>query len=104
MTDTDPHTPRPWHAEEPDAKGHVIIADEQDVSVCRCYQQPHDTWTAAANAGLIVRAVNTQNLLAGALNKAQFALESVVHLTGDNDLLPYVKICKDAIAIAAAAD
>jgi hypothetical protein len=101
---TDDHTPRPWHPEEPDDKGHVIVADEQDISICRCYQQPHDTWTAAANAALIVRAVNTHELLLCALKKAQFALASVAYLTGNNDLLPYVKICKDAIAVAAAAD
>jgi hypothetical protein len=98
MTHTDQHTPRPWHAEEPEHSGHVVIADEQDVSICRCYQQPHDTWTASANAALIVRAVNTRELLIAALKKAQFALESVVYLTGNNDLLPYAKICKDAIA------
>jgi hypothetical protein len=104
MTQTPQHTPRPWHVEEPDEKGHVVIADEQDVSICRCYQQPHDTWTAAANAALIVGAVNTRELLLGALKKSQFALDSVVHLTGNKDLLPYIKICSDAIAAAEAAD
>jgi hypothetical protein len=104
MIHADQHTPLPWHAEDPDKDGHIIIADEQDVSVCRCYQQPHDPWTATANADLIVLAVNTCELLVAALKKSLFALESVVHLTGNNDLLPYVKICKDAIAAAQAAN
>src|ERR1700738_3805660 len=37
-----PHTPGPWHFEEPDEYGHLLVTDQQDVSICRCYQQPHD--------------------------------------------------------------
>jgi hypothetical protein len=33
--------------------GNVLVLDEQGVTICRCYQQPHDTWTARDNALLI---------------------------------------------------
>ena len=50
------HTPGPWSAEPTDTDGHVLVVDEQDVSVCRVYQQPHDTWQAADTAALIAAA------------------------------------------------
>jgi hypothetical protein len=46
------YTPGP-RTIEAETDGHVLVLDEQGVTICRCYQQPHDTWTARDNALLI---------------------------------------------------
>jgi len=53
------HTPTPWRvdADSPEDGGHVLIVDEQDVSIARVYQQPLDTWTAEATAERIISCV-----------------------------------------------
>jgi hypothetical protein len=46
------YTPGPRTIEE-ETDGNVLVLDEQGVTICRCYQQPHDTWKARDNALLI---------------------------------------------------
>lgn len=50
-------TPGPWTvSNEKEIGRHVCVVDEQDVTVCRVYQQPYDTWNAKDTARLISRA------------------------------------------------
>ena len=59
-------TPGPWWAQEdaptgwehgPGGRGaHYVVVDAQECVVARVYQQPHDTWSAKANARLIAAA------------------------------------------------
>lgn len=60
------HTPGPWAVERDDMTEwefgddgigyHYRVMDEGDCTVARCYQQPHDTWSAGDNARLIAAA------------------------------------------------
>lgn len=57
------HTPGPWDIEQDEPADwefgeahHYRVMDEGGCTVARCYQQPHDTWTAKANARLIAAA------------------------------------------------
>ena len=51
------HTPGPWIIEETsDHDADYRVMDEQEVTVCLCYQQPEDTWLANDNAHLIASA------------------------------------------------
>jgi hypothetical protein len=105
MTRTAQHTIAPWH------KQPFASAADQRITAYRIVYGPASTPLAIvdglgnsalhneANADLIIAAPQ----LLQAAKRALFALESVVHLTGNNDLLPYVKICKHAIAAAQAA-
>jgi hypothetical protein len=49
------YTPGP-RTIEAETDGNVLVIDEQGVTICRCYQQPHDTWSARDNALLIAAA------------------------------------------------
>jgi hypothetical protein len=50
-------TPGPWVVEQDeDDAPHVLVVDEQGVTVARCYQQAYDTWQAKDNAHLIAAA------------------------------------------------
>jgi hypothetical protein len=106
MTRTAQRTSAPWF------KQPFTSASDQRITAYRIVYGPASTPLATvdglgnsalqneANADLIIAAP----LLLHAAKRALFALESVVHLTGNDDLLPYVKICKDAIATAKATD
>jgi len=84
--DTPAHTPLPWHIEE----GHIQrdsngirywqITDGQDAIACNqfCYAG-YDPEVNAANAALIVRAVNSHEALIAALESALEIAESWTH-------------------------
>lgn len=68
------HTPGPWHEEDAEGTGNIVIADEQGVTVATCWQQPLDPpqWVGA-NARLIAAAP----ALLEALERAFDILEGV---------------------------
>ena len=71
------HIPGPWSVdEEREEGGHYRVVDEQDVTVCRVYQQPFDTW----------QALDTAQLIAAAPNMLQAMRLAVAMLQGDNDI------------------
>lgn len=89
------YTPGPWTAEEKDKDGHVVVADVQGVSICRCYQQPYDTW----------RAIDTANLIAAAPDMLE-ALQGLLEYTGGSDS-PFdhpIQVARRAVAKAAGHD
>jgi hypothetical protein len=74
-------TPERWSIYE-ESSGHAMVVDCQDVSVCRVYQQPDDTWRALDTARLISRVKN--NL--PALLEAAEALEAIrARINGEFD-------------------
>ena len=91
------HTPGPWEDNDAGLVYGAVTGDEDEAPfVCDVCNEPGSgeyTEQEQANARLIAAA---PKLLEG-LKKAHFALESVAYLTGNNDLLPYIRICKDAI-------
>lgn len=56
-------TPERWEYHH-ESSGHAVVVDCQDVTICRVYQQPHDTWLALDNAIFIATAHNVLPKLA----------------------------------------
>jgi len=98
MTQTAQHTPEPWRIEE-EAEGSVLVTDEQGVSICRCYQQPHDTWRALDNALLIAAAPKRLAALLQAIVALNTAPRFRVPGLGDKmDSYDVAALCDRAIA------
>jgi hypothetical protein len=56
-------TPERWDYHQ-ESSGHAVVVDCQDVTICRVYQQPRDTWMALDNAAFIATAHNVLPKLA----------------------------------------
>ena len=98
MIQTAQHTPEPWRIEE-EADGNVLVTDEQGVSICRCYQQPHDTWRAIDNALLIAAAPKLRAALLQAVVALNTAPRFRVPGLGDRmDSYKVALLCYRALA------
>ncbi len=110
MTQTPRHTPGytpgRWHkqpftsATDPRLSAYRIVYGPASTPLAIVDGLGNSALQNEGNADLIIAAPK----LLHAAKRALFALESVVHLTGNTDLLPFVKICQDAIALAEPAD
>ena len=106
MTQTPRHTPGPWHKQpftstaDPRIAAYRIVYGPASTPLAMVDGLGNSALRNEGNADLMIAAPQ----LLHAAKRALFALESVVHLAGTNDLLPFVKICKDAIALAEPAD
>jgi hypothetical protein len=65
-------TPERWSASK-ESSGHASVLDCQDVTVCRVFQQPWDTWQAITNAEFIALAHNAMPYLLRAAELLHYA-------------------------------
>ena len=99
MMNTVQHTPAPWTTDPTtDYNATVRVMDEQGVTVALCYQQPFDTWTAAANARLIAATPELYDVVVSLRN----CLNDWVEIADDDDMrdddLSAIKNANDLIA------
>lgn len=97
----DKSTPRPWHIESwsPSLEGWLIADDANGWTLCLRSEWPARAEMSAANAALIVKAVNAHEALVAAL--LPFANLGVG--SGPGELCETYKIERDAIRKARAA-
>lgn len=79
-------TPERWDFHQ-ERSGHATVVDCQDVTVCRVYQQPYDTWQALDTAEFIALAHNTMPLLLEAVERLEYMQQTIAELASMNPFL-----------------
>ena len=95
-------TPRPWHT-EPMSKFINIVAENGDRVAVTDFSARGASGVSAANAALIVQAVNSHDQLVSALQQAKIAVEE--HCIGqhpDNECWNILRQVEAALAAAGA--